>query len=72
MNEQQAREAAQQIMANNPPGTEIWFASQGMIAHNPHYSQQNGWHSDGYHTVMQPNGQVEVNKYHNPQNGPRW
>lgn len=67
MNEQQAREAAQQIMANNPPGTEIWFANQGMIANNPHYSYQNGWHSDGYHAVMQPNGQVTVDKYHNPE-----
>jgi len=67
MNDKQARDAAQQIMANNSPGTEIFLTSEGMILNNPHYSTQNGWHSDGYHAVVQPNGQVVVHKFHNPQ-----
>ena len=58
MNEQQAREAARQIMANDPPGTEIWLTSQGMAMH-PHHG-----HADGYHAYILDNGQVVARKFH--------
>ena len=60
MNDKQARDAAQQIMANDPVGTQIFLTSEGM-ALNPHGFPL---HADGYEAHILPNGQVVVHKFH--------
>jgi hypothetical protein len=66
MNPKQARDAATQLMANDPPGTEIFLTSEGVASNpHPHPSPNNPYpkqHLDGWHARKLANGQVVVKK----------
>lgn len=48
--------AAEQIMAGDPAGTEVWISD---TINRPHQG-----HVDGYIAVKRPDGSVDLNKQH--------